>query len=226
VAVTADGANVIWSIAGQVPYYSADRGVTWTATNLPAPPAGWQVGYHLAADRTNPLKVYAYNHGGNWWDAPNSARFYTSIDGGRTFTASAQTWDPNGHSVTGLAVNPFAEGDVWLADADNLWHSVDSGATWTKLTAMATVGAEFTNVHGAIKVALGAPAPDSSYSAAVYFIGTIDGKDGVYRSDDAGVTWIRIDDDAHRYGGVSGIVADSSIYGRVILSGRGMVYNE
>ena len=226
VAVTADGSNVVWAIAGQVPYYSSDQGLSWTATNLPAPPTGWQTGYHLAADRQNPLKVYAYDHGGNWWEPPNSARFYTSTDGGRTFTAGSQTWNPNGNRVTGLAVNPFAEGEIWLADADNLWHSADSGATWTKLTAMATVGAEFTNVHGAIKVALGAPAPGSNYSAAVYLIGTIDGQDGVYRSDDEGVTWIRIDDDAHRYGGVSGIVADTSVYGRVFLSGRGMVYNQ
>jgi xyloglucan-specific exo-beta-1,4-glucanase len=225
VAVTADGSTMIWAIEGQVPYYSTDRGLTWTATNLPAPPASWRAGYHLAADRRNPLKVYAYNHGGNWWDAPNSARFYTSTDGGRTFTASAQTWDPNGNGVTGLAVNPFAEGDVWLADADNLWHSTDSGVTWTRLTAMATIGAEPTNVHGAIKVALGVPAPGASFPAAVYMIGTINGVDGVHRSDDAGATWVRIDDDAHRYGGVSGIVADMNIYGRVYLAGRGIDYN-
>jgi xyloglucan-specific exo-beta-1,4-glucanase len=226
VAVTADGSMVIWAIEGQVPYYTTDRGLTWTATNLPAPPASWRAGYHLAADSKNPLKVYAYNHGGNWWDAANSARFYTSTDGGRTFAASAQSWDPNGNGNTGLAVNPFTEGDIWLADADNLWHSVDSGATWTRLTAMATIGPEPTNVHGAMKVALGAPAPGASYSAAVYFIGTINGTDGVYRSDDAGVTWLRIDDDAHRYGGVSGIVADTSIHGRVFVSGRGMLYNQ
>ena len=90
---------------------------------------------------------------------------------------------------------------------------------------MATVGGEPTNTHGAIKVALGRPAPGASYSAAVYLIGTINGIDGVYRSDDAGATWLRIDDDAHRYGGVWGIVADTSIYGRVYLAGRGMIYN-
>ncbi|HUN94357.1 MAG TPA: hypothetical protein VMU33_20060 [Burkholderiaceae bacterium] len=222
VAVTADGANVVWAIAGQVPYYSTNRGATWTATNLPAP----AVAYHLAADRRNPLKVYAYDHGGNWWYPANSARFYTSTDGGHTFTASAQTWAPNGNGVTGLAVNPFVEGDVWLADANNLWHSVDSGATWTKLTAMATVGAEYTDVHGAIKVGLGAPAPGASYSAAVYLVGTIGGVDGVYRSDDMGVSWIRIDDDSHRYGGVGGIVADTAIYGRVFTAGRGMDYDD
>jgi len=219
--VTADGSNVIWAIAGQVPYYTTDNGTTWAATNLPAP----AVAYHIAADRKNPLKVYAYEHGGNWWYPSNSGKFYYSTDGGHTFAASSLTWSPNGFSVTDLAVNPYTEGDVWLADANNLWHSVDSGTTWTKLTAMATVGAEFTNVHGAIKVALGVPAAGSIYSAAVYLVGTINGKDGVYRSDDEGITWTRIDDDNHRYGGVSGIAADTGVYGRVFMAGRGMNYN-
>jgi hypothetical protein len=220
VAVTADGSNVIWSIAGQVPYYTSDKGSTWTATNLPAP----AVAYHIAADRKNPLKVYAYDSGGNFW-YPNTGRFYRSTDGGHTFTASPSTWSPNGFNVTDLAVNPFVEGDIWLADANNLWHSIDSGVTWVKLTAMATVGQEFTNLHGAIKVALGMPAAGSQSSAAVYLVGTINGTDGVYRSDDQGNTWVRIDDDNHRYGGVSGIAADTSVYGRVFLAGRGMDYN-
>ena len=56
-------------------------------------------------------------------------------------------------------------------------------------------------------------------------IGTIDGTDGVYRSDDEGITWTRIDDDDHRYGGVARIAADTSVYGRVFLAGRGMNYN-
>jgi xyloglucan-specific exo-beta-1,4-glucanase len=221
VAVSADGANVIWAIAGQVPYYSSDNGSTWHATDLPTPNGA----YHIAADRQNPLKVYAYDNGGNWWNWGDAVRFYYSTDGGHTYTASTQTWAANGFNVTDLAVNPYAEGDIWLADANNLWHSVDSGLTWTKLTAMATVGAEYTNFHGAIKVALGVPATGSSYSAAVYMIGTINGTDGVYRSDDEGSTWTRIDDDAHRYGGVARIVADTSVYGRVFLAGRGMNYN-
>jgi hypothetical protein len=220
VAVTADGSHIIWAIAGQIPYYTIDRGASWVATNLPAP----AVAYHLAADRKNPLKVYAYDHGGNFWYS-TPGKFFYSTDGGQTFTPDSQTWAPNGFNVTDLAVNSFVEGDVWLADANNLWHSVDSGLTWKKLTAMATVGAEFTSFHGAIKVALGAPLSGSSYSAAVYLVGTINGVDGVYRSNDMGNTWSRIDDDAHRYGGVSAIVADTSLYGRVFLAGRGMDYN-
>ncbi|MEJ2045943.1 MAG: RICIN domain-containing protein [Reinekea sp.] len=220
-AVTADAKNLIWSSGRQIPQYSTDNGATWTSTNLPSP--DWT--YHIAADRQNPKKVYAFDHGGNWWYASNSARFYYSLDGGHTFTASSQTWDPKGFNETDLEVNPFTEGDVWLADGDNLWHSKDSGATWTKLTSMATVGSEPTSKHGAIDVALGAPAKGASYSASVFFVGTINGTDGVYQSDNEGKTWTRINDDNHSYGGINRIVADTKMYGRVYLAARGMHYN-
>jgi hypothetical protein len=228
IAVTADGSNIIWSVAGEIPYYSTNNGATWTATNLPKPMSAYNASYHIAADRKNPLKVYAYDHGGDFWNPPGSGKFYYSTDGGHSFTASAPTWDPYGFNNTDLAVNPFVEGDLWLADANNLWHSVDSGVTWTKLTGT-LVGTGNTTQHGAMKVALGVPAAGSSYSAAIYFVGRLFTGGtyvyGVYRSDDAGAHWTRIDDDNHRYGGVGGIVADTSVYGRVFLAGRGMDYN-
>ena len=56
-------------------------------------------------------------------------------------------------------------------------------------------------------------------------MGTINGKDALYRSANMGASWIRIDDDAHRYGGASRIVADTSLYGRMFMSGRGLDYN-
>jgi photosystem II stability/assembly factor-like uncharacterized protein len=228
VAVTADGANIIWSVAGEVPYYSTDHGTTWKATNLPRPAAAYNAGYHVAADRKNPLKVYAYDHGSDFWNPPGSGRFYYSTDGGHTFTASAQTLAPFSFSNTDLAVNSCAEGDLWLADANNLWHSTDSGVTWRKLGGT-QVGTGNTLQHGAMKVALGVPAEGSSYSAAVYFVGRLltngDHVYGVYRSDDGGAQWTRIDDDAHRYGGVGAIVADTKVYGRAFLAGRGMVDN-
>jgi xyloglucan-specific exo-beta-1,4-glucanase len=228
VVVTADGSNIIWSIQGQIPYYSEDNGSTWVQTNLPTPVAAYGAAYHIVADRKNPLKVYAYDHGGEWWITPAAGKFYYSTDGGHTFTVSAQTWDSYGFNNTDLAVNPFVEGDLWLADANNLWHSIDSGVTWTKLTGT-LVSTGNTIQHGAMKVALGVPATGSSYSAAVYFVGRLftDGVYvyGVYRSNNEGLTWTRIDDDNHRYGGVGGIVADTRVYGRVFLAGRGMDYN-
>jgi photosystem II stability/assembly factor-like uncharacterized protein len=39
-------------------------------------------------------------------------------------------------SNTSLAVNPNAEGDVWVADSHSIFHSLDGGATWAKLNVM------------------------------------------------------------------------------------------
>ena len=50
---------------------------------------------------------------------------------------------------------------------------------------------------------------------------------GVYRSDDAGATWTRFNDDAHQFGGFSQLAADQNVYGRVYAAGgcRGMYYS-
>jgi len=217
-----------------VPYYTTDNGATWHATNLPVPvQTSINSAYHLAADRKNPNKVYAYDSGGARW-SNKSGSFYYSTDGGKTFTKSTapaldglsfQQW-----GMTWLAVNPNAEGDVWLANSHNLFHSTDSGVSWTKLTTMSSLPVNFDQYqgpssHGAVRLALGKPVPGGSYSAAVYLVGTVGGVTGLFRSDDAGATWTRINDDAHQWGGVGAIAASNSVAGRVYLAGRGVLYN-
>jgi hypothetical protein len=218
-----------------VPYYTTNNGATWTATNLP-PPVQTSINsaYHLAADRQNPNKVYAYDAGGARWSNTNG-KFWYSTDGGKTFTQSKapalsglsyQQW-----GLTWLAVNPNAEGDVWLADGDSVYHSIDSGVTWTKLTSMASTPIGYAQHYnlptsfGAQRIALGKPVPGSSYSAAVYLVGTVNGVSGLFRSDDAGATWTRINDDAHQWGGVGALAASNTVAGRVYLAGRGVLYN-
>ena len=224
--------KAVWAPANSVPSYTTDNGATWTATNLPALPAvGWNRGYRLVVDRKNPNKVYAYDSGGAWW--ASAGRVYVSTDGGHSFTLSqgsvTASLAPNGWWVTSMAVNPNAEGDLWMADGNAVYHSVDSGATWQKLSQFASVQGSnaWPDLQGATVVALGKAKDGASYSAAVYVVGTVGGVWGVYRSDDGGATWTRFNDDAHQFGGIGVMAADQNVYGRVYLSGtgRGLLYS-
>ena len=223
--------NVIWAPANSVPAYTADNGASWTYTNLPPLAQVWVPrSYRVVADRKNPNKVYAYNSGGAWWAQwSEKPRFFTSVDGGHTFTESS-TFAATGTALnqyhqTSIAVNPNAEGDIWVADGFNILHSVDSGATWTKLSAAAPIWGAASifepKVYGATSIALGKAPTGAKYSASVYVVGVVNGVWGVHRSDDGGVTWTRFNDDKHQFGGIGTLAADHTVPGRLYLSGGG-----
>jgi hypothetical protein len=230
--VTAFRNNAIWAPANSVPSYTTNNGASWTSTNLPALSAvGISRGYRLVVDRKNPNKVYAYDSGGaSWSNLPG--KVYVSTDGGHNFTLSqgsvSANLAPNGWYATSLAVNPNVEGDLWLADGNAVYHSTNSGASWTKLNGFATIAANGSTgqLQGASVIALGKAQTGSSYSAAVYVVGAMNGVWGVYHSDDGGATWARFNDDAHQYGGIGVMAADWNTYGRIYFSGtgRGLVY--
>ncbi|MFL6697835.1 MAG: hypothetical protein ACJ8GJ_11750, partial [Vitreoscilla sp.] len=136
---------------------------------------------------------------------------------------------PNYFANTSVVVNPNVEGDVWLADGNAVYHSVDSGTSWTKLSQFASIMGSnpWPDVQGATLVAVGKPAAGAAYSAAVYVVGVVNGVWGVYRSDDGGATWKRFNDDAHQFGGIGVMAADQNIEGRIYLSGtgRGVLYS-
>ena len=81
--------------------------------------------------------------------------------------------------------------------------------------------------------ALGFGAPRSTGEfPAVYMWGAAGGGPrGLYRSDDAGVTFVRINDDDHEYGGPGNgefVIGDANVYGRVYMSsaGRGLIMGD
>ncbi|WIM98949.1 cellulose binding domain-containing protein [Actinoplanes oblitus] len=198
VAVGADANYVVWSPAGTGVHYSTTRGSSWTAsTGLPA-------GAVVESDRVNPKTFFAYAGG----------KFYTSTDGGATFTAQSVALPSTGRLH--LKAVPGIAGEVWVAAGTGLFRSTDSGKTFTALP----------RVTEGVNVAFGKAAPGASHPA-VFLVGTVDGVDGVFRSDDSGATFVRINDDKHQYGNAGDALAgDPRIWGRVYLgtNGRGILY--
>lgn len=181
--------NMVWAPVGDgvsVPVsYSTDRGNSWSSSS--GIPADAQV----RADRVTPGKFYGFLHG----------NFYVSTNQGADFVSTASglpTWGDM-RPVFGRA------GDIWLAgETQGLWHSTNSGSTWTKLS----------NVAESWTIGFGKAAPGQSYPA-VYMSGRLGSIYGIYRSDDGGANWTRITDDAHQYGALNvALAADRNIYGR------------
>ncbi|WP_053635914.1 cellulose binding domain-containing protein [Streptomyces sp. XY152] len=206
VAAAADGSRFVWSPQGAGVHHTTGFGTSWSASS------GIPAGAVVESDRVDPKTFYGFKSG----------KFYVSTDGGATFTASAATGLPAGDSVRFKAL-PGAKGDIWLAGGASdgpygLWHSTDSGATFTKLP----------NVDEADTVGFGKAAPGASYQT-LFTSAEIDGVRGVFRSTDRGATWTRVNDDAHQWGWTgAAITGDPRVYGRVYVAtnGRGVVYGD
>ena len=64
---------------------------------------------------------------------------------------------------------------------------------------------------------------------AVYTSGKVAGQRGIFRSDDSGKSWLRVNDDKHQFASTGDAIAgDPRVYGRVYLStnGLGIPYGE
>ncbi|ASO21013.1 photosystem II stability/assembly factor-like uncharacterized protein [Actinoalloteichus hoggarensis] len=200
IASAADGGSVVWSPAGAGVHRADMGGSAWTAS------AGIPAGAIVEADRVNPEVFYGASGG----------RFYISTDGGASFTASPAAGLPTGNvKFTAL---PDREGEIWLAGDGGLVRSTDGGTTFTAVA----------GVDGARNIAHGAAAPGVDHPA-LYLVGTVDGVEGVFRSDDAGAAWVRINDDQHQWGNMGeALSGDPRVYGRVYVgtNGRGIQVGE
>jgi xyloglucan-specific exo-beta-1,4-glucanase len=207
--VSADGATFLCTQGA--PAISNDRGQTWTTCQ------GLRAGLRPIADRANPKKFYAY-------DAAN-AQMLVSADGGATFAAQAATGLPTGNGGgrggfggggARLLATPGHEGDLWLLSNRHLLHSSDGGATFAPISPDATIYA----------IGFGCAPPGKTFPA-LYMTGNVGTQPGIFRSDDAGTTWVRINDDQHQYGNYPTVViGDPRVYGRVYIgmNGRGILY--
>ena len=230
--VTTSRNNIVWAPANSIPSWTTNNGASWTqVSGLPAPNGGLNNAYRLVVDRQSTNKVYAFDGGGAWWNS-TTGKVYLSTDGGHSFAlvqgSVAANFAPNDFGLTTMVGNPNASGDLWVADGNAVYHSTNSGASWTKIPGFGTVAASGSTgaLQGATRIALGKAQSGASYSAAVYVVGTRGGVWGIWHSDDGGATWARFNDDAHQYAGIGVIAGDWNTYGRIYFSGtgRGVIY--
>ncbi|KAI8995567.1 hypothetical protein BD414DRAFT_479908 [Trametes punicea] len=199
VAISANGDTVLWKTSGSGILVSQYTNPFSAVSSLPSDAA-------IASDKRNNSIFYG----------ASGAQFFLSTDGGKTFAATGSLGSST--SPFKVIVHPNVTGDVWVSTDEGLFHSTDTGSTFTAIP----------GVSQAWAIALGAPKTAGGYPA-LYAAADIGGV-GYFRSDDAGVSWVKINDAAHGFGSASAncIAADLRIYGRVYIgtNGRGIFYGD
>jgi photosystem II stability/assembly factor-like uncharacterized protein len=155
-------------------------------------------------------------------------KIFVSLDGGVRFAEHSltlpggpvRTNENRGDSRGGqdrIYAAPGTEGDLWIAAFDGLYHSADAGRSFSRID-----GVQELHAFG-----FGKEAPGKSYPA-LYVVGSLNGLRGIFRSDDVGLTWMRINDDQHQWGLLLQITGDPKRYGRVYIGthGRGILYGD
>jgi xyloglucan-specific exo-beta-1,4-glucanase len=204
VALNANGTVLLHNPAdSSTTYRSTDFGGSWTTV------AGLSTAnLRPVADMVNPNKFYAYNNG----------TLLASTNAGVSFSP-AGTLAAGGTNV--IRTVPGFEGHIWVPlNGGGLARSTNSGTSFTTLANVSYCGA----------VGFGKAAPGASYPT-LYIWGTVGGTRGVWRSTDTGASWVRVNDDAHEYGGPANgqfVMGDMNTFGVVYMSsaGRGVLYGK
>lgn len=208
-------------------YFTKNRGQNWqVAIGAPSGLVSGATGESayafsqpLEADRVRPDSFYI-------WDG-RDGRFYRSDDGGTNWkhcaTLPVQDSAQGGTSSSqySLRAAPGIAGEVWAAaDGKGLFRSSDGGENWTKLD----------GVERAWHFAWGF---NREKEPVAYLLGKVRGDSiqqsvALYRSDDMGKSWRRLNEANQGWGQVSVMNGARQVAGRVYIgtNGRGIFYGE
>jgi photosystem II stability/assembly factor-like uncharacterized protein len=210
--VSADG--TVFIVGTPMALVTRDRGKTWAA------PEGLPAGVRAIADKADPQMFYGVDF--------VEHKVFVSRDGARTFAPAAAEGLPAAFVRAGrtdreaqspLVATPGSAGEIWLLLGHRLYRSRDAGGTF-QLASADGVGIEL--------FGLGKAAPGRDHPA-VYAVGKKADRPGVWRSDDGGASWLRVNDDGHQWGlRFRAISGDPRRYGRVYIAtdGRGLLYGD
>ncbi len=188
-------------------YITTNWGVTWQ--NIWNNSYASLKGAHPYADPMDPTLFYVYSPSGG-----KVYKCFFPVHGGNAEVTLLG--DIGSGGSPNLAVNTHLSADFWVAVGsaglkyyqNNSWSSVN-------------------NIN-ATAVTLGKEASGTNYPT-LYVWGTEGDTNGLFGSTDKGVSWQRINDEAHEYGGLGNagmILGDNTVFGRVYMSsaGRGIPY--
>lgn len=203
-AFSADGGTLLWSVEGTT-FRSIDLGATWSSV------MGLSAAVFPEADSVTSTRFYAYD--------PLSGGLLVSNDGGVSFSAGASLAAGGAARIRAV---PGVEGELWVAlNGGGLTRSVDAGISFEPVA----------SVQSCRALGFGAPSSAGEFPAVYIWGAAGGGPRGLYRSDDAGETFVRINDDGHEYGGPGNgefVIGDANVYGRVYMSsaGRGLIMGD
>ena len=210
IAVSAKGGFFVWAPDKQPALWSQDHGKTW------APVQGWPDSNDATllpvADRTVEGAFYVHDRA--------NGRVLVSADGGQSFqTVVADLPKVASWQSAQLVCAPGAARDLWLVLPDALLHLPAAGEPAKTIKPVAEPW----------MIALGKGAPGAPYHSLYVWGRVAAGSgapvEGLFRSDDGGASFRRINDDRHRYGWLSSMAGDPLEHGVVYLAphGRGIV---
>jgi photosystem II stability/assembly factor-like uncharacterized protein len=196
---TGDANNTVDGYDGTGVFVTRDLGSTWvhrglrTTARISA----------LVVDPADSNRIYVGAMGKAFTTSPDRG-FYRSLDGGSTWTRTLFLNDSTG--VSDIAVNPAHPETMYCATLTRVrrltyrrahgpdcgvWRSTDRGATWTRLGGGLPSGTDV----GRIALAVAPSRPSRVYASVIS--GSTGGYTGLglWRSDDGGATWARVDAD-------------------------------
>jgi len=187
-AISAKATSLVWAPEKDGLYVSTDMGRSWRPSTGITPRA--DTSYLPVADKAADGLFYVYDKA--------ASAVLASGDGGVSFKPlieglpKVESWQQGR-----LAVVPGRVRDLWLALPSGLFHSADSKSNMVQNR----------KVSEAWLVSFGAPRVKGAYPA-VFLWGKVEGQEGLWRSDDSGENWVRVNSPDQQFGTLRAIAGD------------------